>query len=407
MPITQSQTDSPWYRVRQSRLLIILVAFWYALLVPLTSISTPVGYGARVAIVIAGLWLFGKRVLSRIFEHRLPLRTTVLALGISLVMTLNAVASADPEKFIDFVVFFGGIAGYFLIAERYTLNATDIIVFVGSGLGASVLLVFTGASGGGHEFDILPFVGESWRVIVKSPHFTGRAGFFLLFATLLLSKQRGWSLRYLLLFTIAIYLIVFSGSRSSIAAALATLGLWYLRPVRHLAMKSRLVSLSIPVVAGLIMYLAPIAIFQSLTAEGFLGTLLKISPGQEDVTAGRLLTWVYHLDLFANNFWTGAPVSAVAESGENVPLELAGSNESFFTKILATQGVWGFLFYGAFLYLALKSFKEKNYESYILLVSFVVITSAAGTFGSMYNFYSVIGYWVYFSLVIAHGKSRP
>jgi hypothetical protein len=388
-------------------MLVASTALWYTLLVPLTSILTPVGYGARVAIVIVGLWFLGKRVLSRVFEHRLPLGATLLVLGISVVMTLNSIASADPEKFIDFVVFFGGIAGYFLIAERYPLNAKDIVVFVGIGLGASVLLVITGASGGEHEFDLLPFVGESWRVVVRGPHFTGRAGFFLLFATLLLSKQRGWSLRYVLLFTTAVYLIVFSGSRSSIAAALATLGLWYLRPVRHFAMKSRLVSLSIPVVAGLTMYLAPIVIFQSLTAEGFLGTLLKISPGQEDVTAGRLLTWVYHLDLFANNFWTGAPVSAVAESGENIPLELAGSNESFFTKILATQGVWGFLFYGGFLYLAWKSFRKRVYEAYILSVSFVVITSASGTFGSMYNFYSIIGYWGYFSLIIAHGKSRP
>jgi hypothetical protein len=321
-------------------------------------------------------------------------------------MSFTAVSSADPKKFVDFVVFFGGLTGYYLIAERYPLNAGDIIAFVGIALVASALLAVTGISVGKHEFDLLPFVGENWKVIIRGPHFTGWAGFFLLFATLLLSKERGWSLRYILLLIGSIYFVIFSGSRSSIAAALAALGLWYLGPIRRLIMRNQIVGLVVPAVAGLTMYLAPILIFQSLSAEGFLGTLLKISPGQEDVTAGRLVTWLYHLDLFTSNFWTGASVSAVTEAGENVPLELLGSNESFFTKMLATQGVWGFLFIGSFIYLSYISISKNNYEAYVISVAFVVITSASGVFGSMYNIYSIIGYWTYFSLLPSSSRNR-
>ncbi|MCS3861651.1 hypothetical protein GGP86_001429 [Salinibacter ruber] len=327
-----------------------------------------------------------------------------MALGITAALTGNAIASADPEKFVDFVAFFGGVAGYFLIAERYPLRVRDILTFVGIALGAGILIHVVGAPGVQGEFDLIPFVGENWRVIIRSPHFTGRSGLFLLFASLLFSREKGWRLWYVVLLGLSLYLIVFSGSRSSVAAALAILGLWYLKPVQQLVMRSWVVGALIPILAGLTMYLAPVLVFQSLTAEGFLGTLLQISPQQEDVTSGRLLTWLYHLDLFMNNFWTGAPVSAVVETGENIPLELRGSNESFFTKVLATQGVFGFLFYSLFLYLSVFSLKKKVYTSYILSVVFVVVTSSAGIYGSTYSLYSILGYWLYFSLISRSNK---
>lgn len=405
MSITAFRTDTPYW-FRKTALLVFAVALWYTLIVPLTSVSTPVGYGARIAIVLFGLVLLGKRILSRLFAHQLPFKATLLVLGITTAITGNAIASADPEKFVDFVAFFGGIGGYFLIAERYPLRARDIFIFTGIALSSGVLLAVVGASEAGSEFDLIPFAGTSWRVIIGRPHFTGRAGFFLLFAALLYAKEKKWRFRYVLLFTGGIYLIVFSGSRSSLAAALAVLGLWYLKPIRHLVMRNRVIGVTLPIIAGLTMYLAPILIFQVLTAEGFLGTLLKISPGNEDVTSGRLLTWIHHLDLFKENFWTGAPVSAITEAGENVPLELRASNESFFTKILASQGVWGFLFHSVFLYLSWRALQNGKYEAYILSVAFVIITSAAGTFGSTYQVYSIIGYWTYFSLLLSRSDKK-
>lgn len=395
-----------WWVVRRSGFLIVIVALWYTLFVPLTVPSTFVGYSARVAIVIVGFWFFGKQVLSRIFSHRLPLGTTILVCAITVVFTTNAVASSDPRKLIDCVVFFGGIAGFWAIASHYPMDVSDVVAYVGIALGASVLLVFADTSWQSHEFGLIPFTGENWRVNIRGPHFTGRSGFFLLLASLLLSKKNGWRLVYLFLFIGAVYIVIFSGSRSSMAAAIATLGLWYFRPIRELVMKNRIVALMIPVLAGAAMHLAPILIFQALSVEGFMGTLLKISPGQEDVTAGRLVTWLYHLDLFANNFWTGVPVSAVAETGENIPIELKGSNESFFTRVLAVQGVWGFAFYFTFMYLSWLSVINKSYSSYILSVVFIIITSVDGVFGTMYNVYSIIGYWLYFSLLSGIGKNR-
>lgn len=153
------------------------------------------------------------------------------------------------------------------------------------------------------------------------------------------------------------------------------------------------------------MYLGPVLIFQSLRAEGFLGTLLKISPGQEDVTAGRLLTWLYHLELFFENLWTGAPSSMVTEAGENLSRELVGSNESFYTKVLAKHGVLGVLFHTIFLVFSWYALKKEAYAAYVLSVVFAIVTAASGVFGSTYYIYSIIGYWSYFSIVNSTPKS--
>ncbi|WP_263785010.1 hypothetical protein [Salinibacter grassmerensis] len=329
----------------------------------------------------------------------MPLKATLLIFGLSTVAVTNALGSGEISKFIDFVAFFGGVAGYFLIAERYPLKKKDVFVFTATVLISGVILEVTGAPGTRGEFGLIPFSGESWKVLIKSPHFTGWGGLFFLFVSLLLSQERGWGLRYFQLFLIGWYLIIFSGSRSSIAAALAAVALWFSGTARRMIMRSPYLGVLITFLAGLSMYLAPIVIFESLRTEGFLGRLLKISPGQEDVTAGRFLTWLYHLELFFENFWTGAETSMVTEAGDTVGRELTASNESFFTKVLAKHGVFGILFHFLFLFISWYSIDKKSYEAYILSVVFAIITAASGVFGSTYYVYSVLGYWLFFSLV--------
>ncbi|WP_263819265.1 O-antigen ligase family protein [Salinibacter sp.] len=387
-----------WYRVRMSKLLVAGIALWYAL-VPMTDVSSVVGYVARIAIVLFGIWLLGKRGVSRFLEGRMPVKATFATVLLATLAIISAGASGELGKLIDFVAFFGGIAGYFLIAERYPLQARDIFLFTVTVLVAGILLEITGAPGTRGEFGLLPFTGENWKVLIKGPHFTGWGGVFLLFSSLLFSNQKGWKLKHLLLLLLAWYLIVLSGSRSSIAAALATVVLWFSGTARRLILRRPYIGVLVTLLAGLSMYLAPVLIFQGLSAEGFLGTLLKISPGQEDVTAGRFLTWLYHFELFFDHFWTGAPSQMVTESGEAMSRELMASNESFFTKVLAKFGIIGLFFQGAFLFLSWFALKNRSYEGYIISIIFVVTTAASGVFGSTYYVYSVVGYWGYFSLL--------
>lgn len=392
-------------RVRVTSLLVAGVALWYSL-IQFISVSSVSGYVARIAIVLFGVGLLGKRIVSRFLRGRMPVKATFTTVVLGAAAIINAWASGEIRKLIDFVAFFGGIAGFFLIAERHPLRSKDILLFVGIVLTTGILstiLVGTVTRG---EFGLIPFAGEDWRVLISSPHSTGKGGVFLLVASLLLSREREWRLGYLLLFLSAWYLILFSGSRSSIAGALAAVALWFSGTARQMIMRRPYVGVFITVMAGLSMYLAPILIFEGVRAEGFLGRLLKISPGQEDVTTGRLLTWLYHLELFFENFWIGAQTSMVSEAGSDVGRKLAASNESFFTKVMAKHGVFGLLFNLTFPFISWYSIIRNCYEAYVLSVIFVVITAASGAFGGAYGPYSTLGYWLFFSLVfLSDGKS--
>jgi hypothetical protein len=251
---------------------------------------------------------------------------------------------------------------------------------------------------GDQEFDLLPFRGESWRVVIRAVHFTGRAGFFLLFASLLKFRQARKPWHYLLL-AAGLYLIIFSGSRNSIAAAIAVLGMWALPPAQRFLLRHPAVALMSVVVAGASMYLLPVLVFQALSAEGFIGRVLQITPENTDVTSGRLLTWLYHLDLFFQNPWTGGSTEMVSEAGETVSERLKASHESFFTKVLAANGVFGILYYGLFLFMGWLTVRKNSAYAYMLIVAFVVITAADGAYGVPYKFHSIIGYALFFSLL--------
>jgi hypothetical protein len=385
--------------VRKTQFLFAGIALWYGLFVPVTNVNSTVGYFARVAIVLVGLALVALHGIRRVYAQCIRLKETGLIALVTTCFLYVSVASVDPSKFVDYVTLFGGIAGLSLLAARYPVDADTVILYVGIGLVAPILLEVAGVPvTGDREFDLLPFRGESWRVVIRAVHFTGRAGFFLLFAALLKFRQARKPWHYLLL-AVGLYLIIFSGSRNSIAAAMAVLGMWALPPAQRFLLRHPAVALVSVVVAGASMYLLPVLIFQALSAGGFIGRVLQITPENTDVTSGRLLTWLYHLDLFFQNPWTGVSTEMVSEAGETVSEKLKASNESFFTKVLAANGMFGMLYYGLFLFMGWLAVRKNSAYAYMLMVAFVVITAADGVYGVPYKFHSIIGYALFFSLL--------
>lgn len=302
----------------------------------------------------------------------------------------------DLDAVISYLSFFGGLYGIYKVSEKFSVNSSDVLVafiFIVSPI--KILIEKFTLFEASPSFSLIPFQGESWRVVIESVHFTGILGAISFFASLVGLRREG-SYKYLIYLLISGYLVVFSGSRSSLAAILVVVVIFSSKYFQKLITNSYLFSLGFIIFSMSSLYISSFVLSGVAYSGGFIADLLKLSSG--DITAGRFLTWSYHLDLFFDNYILGVPASLVQEPSYFDP-KLAASNESYYTRILARYGIFSILFYSTFVFLGLYSSFQNNWISFSFLAMMCVITSGQGMFGSTYNLFPLLSWWFFFSLL--------
>lgn len=382
------------FRVRIAGLWFTLAVMWHVFLVTPSAPATPFGYAARLLplAIVFGLGFY--HLVKKTTVAQLDGLSILFGVLIVLSFIKNVMLTRDIPGLMEYIMFFGGLYGYRQLARHYPITPLDVaggfLVLVFPILSILELFPFYASR---HEFGLIPFLGDNWRVVIEAIHFTGQGGALAFFAGAVLLR-RGRRRVGLLIMGVAAYLVLFSGSRTSLAAILVAAAVLFLPWVRRMVLRSRFVAGLGLLLCASILYLIPFLVVQGVSLGGFADRLLRLQ--SDDVSAGRALTWAYHLNLFFENLWTGAPESAVAEFGSD---ELEGSYESFFTRILARQGVWSLLFLSAFMGLALEAVKRTRVDAYALSLMFVLLAAGQGTFGTTYGLFALVGFWLYFSLL--------
>ncbi len=385
--------------IRLTKLLFVASSVWYAVVPILLPDGTLAGYMSRVFPVVIFILYGLKCYIGYFLYDNLSSSEIYLSLILLLGLYTNFLLRFDIDAVISYISFFGGLYGIYKVSNIYSIKPDDILIsFIFVVIPIKISLEKLTSFEANPAFSLIPFRGDNWRVVIQSIHFTGVLGAITFFASLVRLKEGG-SRRYLISAIFSVYLVVFSGSRSSLAAIIVVLVIFSFDTAKSLISQSYTFSFFSVILSMWSLYIISILISGVSYSGGFIADLLKLS--SEDVTAGRLLTWSYHWDLFVNNYSIGVPASLVQEPSYFDP-KLAASNESYYTRILARYGVWSIVFYATFVYLGLVSSFKKNWISFAFLIMMCIITSGQGIFGGTYNLFPLLSWWFFFSLLKSH-----
>lgn len=333
--------------------------------------------------------------------------STILILFFALVFKIFL--RQDIDGMLEWIMFFGGVYSFRMLGAWLPLRLPrDFNVVFWTILFPSALFQSFVVGTVKGEPGLLPFVGSDWKVVLESVHYTGQMGLFLFLANLLgVSNERKpitfKKIRFFNLISafLGVYFVVFSGSRSSILALVVVIGLLPLTSKMHRCSPLFLTLVAVFVTVSPFLFVHKL---DGVILPGFLGELLKLTPRQHKyygVMSGRSWLWRYHWNLFKNNFWTGVEASLVDFKTKEVimgQIAKAGS-ESFFTRVLARDGIWAVFFLGFFVWLAWKPVKVRNRDAYLWGIAILTMTVGLPTFGYTYSFLAIAGYWMYFSLL--------
>ena len=319
------------------------------------------------------------------------------------------------EDIIREIYMFSMYWALWMIFKGRKINSDSFFYFALYGGALAVLLELMGINSSNHEnwstpVGVIPLPENGWRVNFGPPgsnsHFTAvisGLGFILCLHSIIF---HGKNLRKLLVASLMLYFILFSGSRAVYIGVVAA-SLVIVFP--SLCSKN----IPIPKYGSYLFstYLVLLMGLLSVYSTGFLATFFQEHISGElassltkshlsDLSAGRIGLWALHISTFIDMpFGGGGSVLRTIELGDSLSdgEVLSASSESFFTYLIAVYGVWGLLAFGFYLFILKELGHSKDYLKSGLLVFALITTAASSLFGGAYG----MGIWLIVPLLSA------
>ena len=386
-----------------SFVIVALLGVWHTFVVPFLDDTHTIG---RIAKFIPLVLIVGSTMLWVMTKHRQQIPSTAFKIFLLLaIIVLYRIAAGDAAGALDALMFFGGLGAFWLLAQEVPLNLNALNVTLCAIVlpGAIIYHRFLGLFAN-FEFDLVPFIGIDWRVLIRSHHHSAMVGCYLFLVNILLYRSKNQRCpRCLGLMALGLYFVVFSGSRAVLLAIALMLTAIFLRKF------PRGLFLMVPIVAVTSLYIVlTTPMIDNLRVGGLTGTMLKLDPSNYDPSAGRAWLWQYHLELFIKHPWIGSPEAESFGFGDIVDGQrVIASTESFFTFVLARYGIPGVSYLLFFLWCLWKPLIKRRFDAYLWGMLIFVLTMSLSLNATTYSFFSIIGFWIFFSLLQQNLLPRP
>lgn len=378
-----------------SILVVALLGSWHTFVVPFLDDTQPIG---RIAKFIPLAVIVFSMVALALTKYRRRMPSTVFKLFLLLcVLVLYRITVEDFASALDVIMFFGGVAAFWLLAQEvplnlHALNYTLLLIVLP---GAIIYHRFLGMFSN-FEFDIIPFVGADWRVLIRAHHHSAMVGCYLLLINIMLYRSqnhhRGWRVAFACL---GLYFVIFSGSRAVfLVVVLILVSVFLNRFPRWLFFIG-------PIITVALLYIVlSTPLINNLRMNGSMGVMLKLDPQNIDPSAGRAWLWQYHINLFIHHPWRGTSEAESFGFGDIVNgLRVIASTESFFTYVLARYGIGGIVYIFFFLWCLWKPLTTKRFDAYLWGMLIFVLTMSLSLNATTYSFFSIVNFWMFFSLL--------
>jgi hypothetical protein len=300
----------------------------------------------------------------------------------------------DIERIKEVSVFYLPIIGIYFLSKKYPIDAKSFFIIIF--LFIFPIYIFNSILLEGSRMAIFEMY-ENGRILFyfDSAHSFGTLE--VLIFTFLLNQYFHTKRTTILLGSFLLLILIFySGSRTSLAIALTLYVALFFFHIKNQNLRK------------IFLYLLPIVILFFLYSVDLIKiyfTQFNVFQDQLklnglNVASGRAWLWLYHMNLFTDNLWTGVSSAyvdfKVGSVVENKEIARAGS-ESFFTKLLARDGLWGIIHYLFFYYLVALSVRAKNFLSYSMAIIIIFGMAFLGRFVAIYDILTIVVYWSYFS----------
>lgn len=323
----------------------------------------------------------------------------ILSIFLILIVVNFGLVRIDKERLLEIGVFFLPLLGIYFFAIRYPIDERNVF-FLFLLLLLPEAIIYSIAF---NEYSI-GMLDNSFTLFLIGEHHTSTLEVILFVCTLFVYKKT-YKISFLFLTLLLLVLLYFSGSRGSFIAALVIFCLSILYNNRFF---TSFLKLFIPILLLLSFYAMPI--FMD-SIQKFLPSSInsQLRVNENNAFAGRDWLWGYHFKLFLDKPYVGneskytdLELGGKTATGERV----SASSESFFTYLLARDGIWALLWYFLFGFFIFNAIKYKNELAYYLSVMFIFMNFSLSSYSLMYTIFTVLGFWLYFSSLIKNTNSH-
>lgn len=321
----------------------------------------------------------------------------LFSLGFGIVW--NLFYRGDTSAVLQVGLFWASIIGYKLFTTKYPVYSYTFLF-------ALILLIIPYVITSNNPSDIQALTPSSvnqGKAFVISIHFSSVLGGILLLFGLYKLTTKKRSFPDILMIIFGSYLVVFAQSRTTLLAIIISVILGLIFQIKN---KVFVFFLSLFFILSIYVFTPIIqqnpALLGGLGNSSFTRTFLKIDNTERSsgISSGREWLWRYHISLFNQFIWTGAPRNLLDfKSGDLINGEIAtAGSESFFTYVLARYGIWGTSYYIFFLMLLWKSINSGEQEFYLLMIYSIISCAGISLLGNPYGSHNIAVYLYIFSL---------
>jgi hypothetical protein len=382
------------YAFNKVFLILILFSFNFHFLnfLPMNTLRYSI---TMMPILLLSLYGMIHVVLCILRENMVPKIVFIMILILIIFFLLNSIIlRKDMSRILEVGAFYLPLIGFYFLSKKNPISEKILIQFLVFII-IPITIIFSLMEV--HSFRyMISYMGDGRLLIFFGAiHLTGIILLFLFTSMLSLYIYKN-KIVYFYILIFILLLILTSGSRTAFLIALFLFIMGY-------GIKKRYI------VNNAYLFLLPLILLFSIYIIDFLREyLILIGLGEQlklnnvNVTAGRAWLWLYHMDLFFENLFIGTDDSLLDISKGDYTytgeISQAGT-ESYYTKLLARDGIWGFIHIGFYLYLLYLAIKSKNNFAYFLIVIIIISNATVSQFSNMYELSSFLGYWMLFSLL--------
>jgi hypothetical protein len=342
-------------------------------------------------------------MLKDIFNSKLEKMSLYFLLLLLFSFVLEMLLLNSWSRFSYSLQFYTGFYAAYILVNNYQIDPKTLRNSIVYGLG--ITLVISLATGVVPS-SLIAYSGDDWRVHIGGNHYSAKLAVFVFIISCIHYFERKGKFNMFFIF-LSLYFIVFSQARTELAATLLAMTLIFL--IYKLKYNNKLVLFILPLIFLLLFYLSPL-ILNNIVVTGYLGDALKINTQHTgDITAGREWLWRYHYSLFNDYLLTGAPTECVDIYKNDITCSgdtARAGTESHFTKLLASEGLWGIIKLFLYVYLLYMSIKKGRWAAYVFWSGTLILVAGLSVTGSMYHYASLLALLIYHSLMYESSEQR-
>lgn len=353
-------------------------------------------------ILLVSLYGASNILLLILNKKSIPKIILIMSFILILFILLNSfIIRKDISRILEVGAYYLPLIGFYFLSKKFPLNKTILIKFL-LFIFIPILVLYSLIGVDSFRYTVSQIAPGRFLIYFAAIHTTGMILLFL-FALVLSFYTEQYKIKYLYLSFIIIIFIFYSGSRTSLLIAVFLLFIVYYIHKKNIT--SNFILLLIPILMLFSVY------FIELLKEYILifGFTEQLKLNQENITAGRAWLWIYHLNLFFENFFTGTSDTLLDISKGDYTYtgeKAQAGTESYYTKLLARDGIWSFIHIGFYLYLLYLSIKSRSIFAYFLIIIIIVSNATLSQFENIYGIWGFIGYWMLFSLLFNNTNTR-